>query len=54
MGALEGWGIKVDAAGAGTMMALSSVSVLSWGLWLRHNLTQVHFNDIANGSGTEI
>ena len=43
MGIAEPIGLTVDAAKAGTMMALSSVSVLSWSLWLRHDLSKVSF-----------
>ena len=46
MGVLEGWGVRVDAARAGTMMALSSVSVLAWGLWLRRELGKVKFEGV--------
>ena len=44
MGALEDWGVRIDAARAGSMMAMSSVSVLGWGLWLRRNLCKVRFD----------
>lgn len=37
-GALELWGVAIDAARAGTVMALSSVSVLGWSLWFRKSL----------------
>ncbi|KAK5164292.1 uncharacterized protein LTR77_009987 [Saxophila tyrrhenica] len=33
--------VVVDAARAGTMMALSSVSVLGWSLWLRRDLSGI-------------
>lgn len=33
MGLLESWGVKIDATRAGTLMALSSVSVVGWSLW---------------------
>jgi Cu+-exporting ATPase len=45
MGAAEPVGLKIDAARAGTMMALSSISVLAWSLWLRHDLSKVSFQD---------
>ena len=44
MGIAEKWGVKIDAARAGSMMALSSVSVLGWGLWLRRGLKRVSFD----------
>jgi Cu+-exporting ATPase len=45
MGAAEPFGLKIDAARAGTMMALSSISVLGWSLWLRHDLSKVSFQN---------
>ena len=45
MGVAEPVGLKIDAARAGTMMALSSISVLAWSLWLRHDLSKVSFRD---------
>ncbi|KAH7095472.1 E1-E2 ATPase-domain-containing protein [Paraphoma chrysanthemicola] len=38
MGLLEPWGIVITVSMAGSMMALSSVSVLSMSLYLRHQL----------------
>ena len=43
MGIAEPIGLNVDAARAGTMMALSSISVLLWSLWLRFDLSKVSF-----------
>lgn len=46
MGVAEPIGLKVDAAHAGTMMAMSSISVLVWSLWLRYDLSKVSFQDL--------
>jgi len=43
MGVAEPVGVRVDAARAGTMMAMSSISVLGWSLWLRRELTGVEW-----------
>jgi len=38
MGVAEGWGVRIDASTAGTMMALSSLGLLASSLWLRRRL----------------
>lgn len=43
MGLAEPLGLKIDAARAGTMMALSSISVMAWSMWLRRELSKVSF-----------
>lgn len=43
MGFAEPYGLSVNAASAGTMMAFSSVSVLACSLWLRRDLAKVSF-----------
>ena len=41
----RGWhlsnGVTFDGARVGTMMAVSSICVLGWSLWLRHDLSKV-------------
>lgn len=41
MGAVEHWGVRVDAARASILMAVSSSSVLGLGLWLRRRLARI-------------
>ena len=50
MGIAERYGVTVDAARAGTMMAFSSISVLAWSLCLRGDLSRVSFESIASDS----
>jgi P-type E1-E2 ATPase len=44
MGIAEPFGVAIDAARAGTMMALSSISVLAWSMWLRYGLSKIQFD----------
>lgn len=42
-GSLESWGVCIDAAMAGSLMAFSSISVLGWSLWFRSRLMNTRF-----------
>jgi P-type Cu+ transporter len=44
VGLLEPFGVRIDAARAGTSMALSSVTVVAWSLWFRRQLNAVGYS----------